>query len=131
MGLADATMRRPVLVGVGLAAGAGIAAVDNLAFSGEVSPTVVVAMLFAASAAAGALWPRHGWVAAATSWACVPLAHVVKHVLGQPDTLHPNTCGSILLLAVVSLVVVAIGTGCGILVRALTSMAAGSGPKRS
>jgi len=33
------------------------------------------------------------------------LIHFVKHVLGLPDTLHPNTYGSILMLAVFSLVV--------------------------
>jgi hypothetical protein len=119
----------PVRLGDGLAAGAAIAYVDNYAFDGEVSPIIVVAMLVAATAAAGAIWGWHGWVAAAAAWACVPLAHVAKHVLGLPDTMHPNTYASILQLAALSLVVATAGTGCGVLVRRLTTGAARSDSK--
>lgn len=125
MSRADVTITWPVQVGVGLAAGAAIAAVDNFAFEGEVSPIVIVALLLAATATAGFLWGRHGWGAALAAWAWVPLAHVVKHVLGLPDTLHPNTWASILMLAAFTLVVAAVGTGCGVLLRRL------SGPRRS
>jgi hypothetical protein len=53
------------------------------------------------------------------AWAWLTLVHLVKHVFGLPDTLHPNTYTSILMLAVFSLVVATIGTGCGILIRRL------------
>lgn len=109
----------PARLGVGLAAGVAIALVDNYAFAGEVSPIVIVGLLFAATAAAGAIWGREAWIAAAGVWACVPLAHLVKHVLGWPDTLHPNTYASILKLACFSLVVAMAGTGCGVLARRL------------
>ena len=69
--------------------------VDNGAFQGEVSPIVIVALLVAATASR-ALWGRSGSMAAAVTWACVPLAHVVEHVLELPDTLHPNTYTSTL-----------------------------------
>ncbi len=111
----------PVRLGAGLAAGAAIAYVDNCAFEGEASPIIIVAALFAATAAAGAIWGWRGWVAAGAAWACVPLAHVVKHLLGLPDTLHPNTYTSILYLAVFSLVVAIVGSGCGALVHGLTT----------
>ena len=111
-------------VGAGLAAGAAIVYVDNYAFEGEVSPIVVVAILLAASATAGAAWGRGGWVAAAVTWACVPLAHVFKRVQDMPDTLHPNTYMSILYLAAFTLVIATAGTACGLLVRRL---ATGSG----
>jgi hypothetical protein len=100
----------PVRLGAGLAAGAATVWVDNFAFQGEVSPIVIVAMLLAATASAGAIWGRRGWVAAAAAWACVPLAHLVKHELGLPDTLQPNTYASILYLAAFTLVVSAIGS---------------------
>jgi hypothetical protein len=82
---------------VGLLVGAAIVYVDNWAFDGEVSPIVIVVLLLVATALAGASWGQRGWVTAAVIWACVPLAHVIKHLLGLPDTLHPNTYASILL----------------------------------
>ena len=111
----------PALLGMGLLAGAAIAYVDNFAFQGEASPILIVALLLAATALAGALEGRNGWIAAGAAWACIPLAHVIKHVLGLPDTLHPNTYTSILYLAAFTLVVAASGTGCGLLVRRLAT----------
>jgi len=113
--------KRPVPLGVGLAAGAAIVYVDNYAFEGEVSPIIIVAMLLAATATAGATWGGRGWVAAIAVWACVPMAHLANHVLGLADTLHPNTYASILLLAAFTLVVATVGTVCGVLVRRLTT----------
>ncbi|MCX6549868.1 MAG: hypothetical protein NTY02_02475 [Acidobacteria bacterium] len=109
--------RLPVRVTAGLVAGAAIVCMDNFAFEGEVSPIVIVAMLLAATATAGAVWGRRGWVPAAAAWVCVPLAHVIKHVLGLRDTLHPNTYVSILYLAVFTLVVATVGTGLGVLLH--------------
>jgi len=111
----------PMHLGAGLVAGAAIVYVDNCAFEGEVSPLIIVALLLAATAIAGAMWGRSGWIAAAVTWACVPLAHLVKLLLGLPDTLHPNTYTSILYLAAFTLVVATGGTGCGVLVRRLTT----------
>jgi len=110
----------PVRAAVGFAIGVAIAAVDNFAFGGEVSPIVIFAMLLAATAIAGALWGGRGWMAAAAMWVCVPAAHIAKHVLGLPDTLHPNSYASILMLAAVTLVVASIGTGVGVSIRRLT-----------
>jgi hypothetical protein len=93
--------------------------VDNWAFDGETSPIIIVVMLLAATAAAGAVWGRGGWTAAMILWALLPLVHLVKHVLGLPDTLHPNTYASILLLAAFSLAVAAVGIGGGVLLRGL------------
>jgi hypothetical protein len=114
----------PTHVGAGLLAGAAIVYVDNCAFEGEVSPIIIVALLLAASAMAGAMWGPRGWITAAVTWACVPLAHVVKRALDLPDTLHPNTNTSILYLAAFTLVIATGGTACGVLVRRL---ATGSG----
>ncbi len=102
---------------VGSAVGLVIAGVDNFAFNGEVSPIVIVAMLFAGTATAGVVWGRHAWLAAGGMWLWTPLAHLVKHVLNLPDTMHPNTYVSIMLLAAFTLVIASIGTGCGILVH--------------
>jgi hypothetical protein len=102
---------------VGFGTGIAIACVDNFAFGGEVSPIVIVALLIAATATFGGIWGRGGWTTALAAWICVPLAHLVKHVLGLPDTLHPNTYTSILLLAVFTFVVATLGTGAGTLVH--------------
>ncbi len=111
----------PTHLGVGLVAGAAIAYVDNGAFRGEVSPIIIVVLLLGATAMAGATWGRSGWIAAAGTWACVPMAHFVKHVLDLPDTLHPNTYTSILYLAAFTLVVATGGTGGGVLVRRIAT----------
>ena len=108
-------------LGVGLVAGGAIVYVDNFALDGEVSPIIIVALLLATTAIAGAMWGRRGWISAAVTWACMPLAHIVKHVLGLPDTLHPNTYTSILYLAAFTLVVATGGTACGVLVRRLAT----------
>jgi hypothetical protein len=108
-------------LGAGVVAGAAIVYVDNFAFAGEVSPIVIVALLLVAAAIAGATWGRKGWIAAVVTWACVPFAHVVKHVFGLPETLHPNTYTSILYLAAFTLVIATVGMGCGLLVRRLAT----------
>jgi hypothetical protein len=107
---------RPKRFAFGLGTGIVIAAVDNFASGGEVSPIVIVALLIVATATFGGLWGRGGWSAALAAWMCLPLAHLVKHVLGLPDTLHPNTYRSILLLAAFTFVVATLGTVAGMLV---------------
>jgi hypothetical protein len=104
---------------VGVIGGAAVAFVDNCAFEGEASPILIIALLLAATATAGAIWGRSAWITAAAIWACVPSAHVVKHFFGLPDTLHPNTYTSILYLAAFTLVVAMVGTACGMLIRRL------------
>jgi hypothetical protein len=117
-----------LLLVVGFCAGVVIAAVDNFAFEGEVSPIVIVGMLFTATASFGAIWTWRGGLATVAAWACVPLAHVAKHVLGLPDTLQPNTYTSILLLAIFTFAVAVIGTGCGVLLRKLTTASSQGNP---
>ena len=105
----------PVRVGIGFVVGALIAAVDNLAFAGEVSPIAIFALLLIAGAAAGSLWGAQGWTAALAIWICVPAAHLIKHALGMADTIQPNTYASILLLAAVTLAVTLLGAAGGVL----------------
>jgi hypothetical protein len=104
-------------VAVGLAAGLAIAYVDNVAFEGEVSPIVTVAMLLATTTTAAGISGRRGWITAGAAWVCVPLVHLIKHVLGLPDTLHPNTYASILMLGVFTFAVTTLGTGAGMLIH--------------
>lgn len=106
---------------IGVFAGALIAAVDNFAFEGEVSPIVIVALLLIACGAFGILWRWHGWYAAVGAWICIPMAHVINQVLGLPDTLHPNTYASIAMLAAFTLVISLFGVGLGTMVRRLFS----------
>ncbi|MCB1051361.1 MAG: hypothetical protein H6510_17745 [Acidobacteria bacterium] len=109
---------RPILpLGIGLVAGLAIAFVDNVAFGGETSPIVIVGLLLAASASAGWVWGVQGWSAALGIWLWVPLAHLLKHLFGLPDTLQPNTYPSILLLAGFSFLVSALGYAAGLLIH--------------
>lgn len=105
---------------LGLAAGVAIVFADNIAFEGEISPIIIVVMLLAATIFAGWMWGRRAWLAAGLAWLCVPMAHLVKHVLGLPDTLHPNTYTSILLLAAFTGVVSLVGMGLGMAVNKMT-----------
>jgi hypothetical protein len=118
-------------VGVGLLAGAVIVYVDNFAFEGEVSPIVIVALLLAVTAVVAAIWGERGWVPVGVAWAGVPLAHLVKHALGLPDTLHPNTYTSILYLAAFTLCVATVGAGFGLLARRLARGSGGRHPRPS
>ena len=104
-------------LGAGLTAGAAIVFVDNFAFGGEVSPIVIVVLLLVATCTATGHWGRHGWITAGLTWVCVPLAHLVKHACDLPDTLHPNTYASIVLLAAFTAVVATLGAGSGMLVH--------------
>ena len=97
-----------------------MAAVDNVWFHGEVSPIVIVALLLVAAAAAGALWGAAGAIPAAIIWAWIPAVHVVKRLLGLPDTLQPNSYRSILLLAGFTLGVTAVGFAAGTLAHRMT-----------
>ena len=103
---------------VGLVAGAVIAGIDAFAFGGEVSPIVIVSLLLLATTAVAGLWGRAGRLAAAAAWVCLPLGHLVRHVLGLPDTVQPNTYASILLLAAFTFVIAVLGTGAGMLIHA-------------
>jgi hypothetical protein len=111
----------PAHLGAGVIGGAAIAFVDNCAFEGEASPILIIALLLAATTTAGAIWGRNAWMTAGVIWACVPLAHVVKHFFGLPDTLHPNTYTSILYLAAFTLVLAMLGAACGMLIRRLAA----------
>ena len=101
----------------GLVAGVAIAGVDNYAFGGEVSPIVIVALLFLVLAGMGALWGKAGIPPAVIVWVCVPVSHAAKHALGLPDSLHPNTYLSILELAGFTLAVSCVGALLGLLLN--------------
>jgi hypothetical protein len=102
---------------LGLLAGVALAAAANFSSLGEVSSIVIVAILFFVTFAAGAAWGSRAWVPSAVAWSCVPLSHVVKHAFHLADTLQPNTYRSILLLAVFTGAIAAVGTGLGIALR--------------
>jgi hypothetical protein len=108
-----------IRVGIGVIVGAGIAAVDNFAFGGEVSPIVIVGMLLVFSAAVGMIWGGRAAVAAAIAWVWLPMAHVLKHLMRLPDTIHPNNYASLLKLGAFTFVVTAIGLGFGLAFRRL------------
>ena len=103
-----------VLLGCGSALGAAIAAVDNLACGGEISPLVIVTLLAVTAAVAGLSAGGRGAVAALVAAAWLPAVHLVKKVLDVPDTLQPATYGSIAKLAALVIVVATVGATVGI-----------------
>jgi hypothetical protein len=121
----------PVRLGVGIASGVTIAAVDSLACQGEVSPIVIVFLLLGATAALGAIWGRRSWVSAVATWVCLPSAHLLMRLLGLPDTLHPNTWASLLLLAAFTFAVAAFGTAGGLVVHRLVRGSQGPSEPRA
>jgi len=93
------------------------AAVDNFAAGGEVSPITIIALLSASAGLLGFARPRSAWASAVLVGAWVPAAHVAKHLLGLPDTLHPNSYRSIAMLAAFCLVVCLVAAYLGALAR--------------
>lgn len=51
----------------------------------------------------------HALLTVALFWLWLPMARVIKKVLGLPDTLHPNTYSSILLYTIFTFAVSSIG----------------------
>ena len=94
-----------------------ISAVENFTFGGEITPIAIVALLLLATFSIGLAGTKRPWLAAALVWFWIPAAHLVKHALALPDTLHPNTYKSIEMLAIFSLFVCLIGVGVGIGIR--------------
>lgn len=76
--------------GIAILVGCGIAAVDNFVSGGEVSPIVMVGLLVVSCAVAGVVWGVRATLATVLIWIWLPMAHVIKHMLGLPDTL-PRT----------------------------------------
>lgn len=111
------TIKISALILIGIAAGLIIVAVDNFAFQGEVSPIMIVLMLVIVTSTSGFVLGRRGWIVSSIMWVCVPLAHFIKHFFGLPDTLHPNTYISIMLLAAFTLIVSVVGFGIGVLLK--------------
>ena len=107
-------------IGIALALGVAIAAVDNFAFGGETSPIFIFGLLFMATGLTGLVWRSRGWLAAALLWACIPAAHLINHVFGLRDTIQPNTYASISKLAAATFVVAVVATACGMAVGGLT-----------
>lgn len=102
---------------IGIVVGLTISIIDNYAFKGEVSPTVIVIMLLAASGFSGLLFGWDGWFTVFVMWLFIPGTHLIKYFFNLPDTLHPDTLNSIIKLGIFSFVVSAVGFGTGVMVR--------------
>lgn len=81
------------------------------------SPIVVVAVLLAFSGVIAFAWNRRAMVPLLMLWAPLPVSHAVRMALGLPDTLHPDTVGSLIALAAFAMLVVAVGGSVGALLR--------------
>jgi hypothetical protein len=118
--------RHPLLLRptVGLLIGAVLVYLDGYAFSGETGPIVTIGCLLVATVSLSLTWSTGAWVAASIAWVMLPLGHVIKHSLGIPDTIQPNTYISIAGLAAVTLIAATLGGGLGLLIRQLSGHSA-------
>lgn len=103
---------------LGLAAGLVVAAVDLYAAGGRVPPVVIVALQIAASGAVGGLWGWLAWPGALAVAAPQPAVHVIRHALGWPDAISPNTWDAIGMMALFALAVAGAGFAAGAVLRA-------------
>lgn len=113
--------RNILTIATGFLAGIIIVLVDNFAVDGEISPVVIVILLLVVSASAGIIWDTAGWITAAITWVFLPSAHLIRLFFSLPDILHPAANGSILKLAIFSMIITAAGTVTGILIRRMTT----------
>jgi hypothetical protein len=79
-------------------------------------------MLVIVTAVSGFIWGWRGWLVTYSTWLCIPFVHLIKHIFGLPDTLHPNTYSSIMMLGAFTLVVSTMGLGSGLLFRKVISI---------
>jgi len=102
---------------IGTLVGILIALIENFSMKGEISPFMIIVLLFSATGAYGWVWKRRAWKAAVAGWIWLPGSHLFKYCMGIPDSLHPDTLNSILLLALFTLGVSAAGLTCGAMLR--------------
>lgn len=102
----------------GLVAGLAISAVELYAAGGHVPPVVIVALQIAASAAIGGLWGWSAWPGAIAVAAPMPAVHAIRHALGWPDTISPNTWDAIVMMALFAVAVAGAGFAAGAVLRA-------------
>lgn len=103
----------PIPLLIAALSGLAISALDTFAIHGEISPILIVLLLLLVTVSLGITSGRRRWIAAGLVWFCLPAAHLIKHLLNLPDSLHPNTYPSILMLAAFSLAVCLGGTAIG------------------
>jgi hypothetical protein len=110
-------MKKYIIYTVSAAAGITICLIDNYAMNGEISPIVIVLLLFSFVAALSAFNRNNVWLGTLLVWVWLPASHLVKHLFDLPDSIHPNTYHSILLLALFTLTVSVIGLLAGTGIR--------------
>jgi hydrogenase/urease accessory protein HupE len=84
---------------------------------GDDTEKVTVLLWLVSSGVLGLLQPRQPWRWALLIGPWVAIVHGVRHALGIPDTMNPNTYATALILVPVSCVVCLIGAYCGALAR--------------
>jgi|GEM_PF-5378839 len=110
-------MKKYIIYIVSAVAGITISMIDNYAMNGEISPIVIVMLLFLSVTALSAFNPNNVWLNALLVWIWLPASHLIKHLLEMPDSIYPNTYKSILLLALFTFTICIVGLLIGIGIR--------------
>jgi hypothetical protein len=94
-----------------------IAALDRASFFGDDSAQFTVFLWLLASGLLGFTRPRRPWLWAVLIGPWLSLTNLVRHVLGLPGSVHPDTYTTILLLLPLSLAICSLGAYGGALAR--------------
>jgi hypothetical protein len=111
-------------VTTGFVAGVAVAAIEAWG-GGAVRPVVIVALVIAAGLGVGLRWAWGGWPGALALAVPVPGLHMVRHVLGLPDTIQPNTYDAIVMMALFHAALAGAGLAAGAVLRAAVADEAG------
>ena len=95
----------------------GTIAYLDAVFKSDDAPMVILALWILAGGALGIMGPFKPWRWAVVVALGVPAIHLIRHALGLPDNIHPNTYVSILLVGVVGLCAVLAGAYGGAFAR--------------
>lgn len=103
---------------VGLAAGIVVSAVELYAVGGHLPPVVIVALQIVVAAALGVVWGWTAWPGTLAAALPLPAVHALRHALGWPDTISPNTWDAITMMTLFALAVGGAGLAAGAIARA-------------
>ena len=119
MNVTNRSERIAFLVATGL--GLLTAVADIAAPFGDDSSKLTLLLWLFFSGSLGFAMPRSPWRWALLVGCWVSLGHLVVHVLGFPDSIHPNTYATIVILIPVSLAVCSVAAYGGAAARHLTA----------
>jgi hypothetical protein len=113
----DSRASQALAIVIASISGLVIAALDRAAPFGDDSAKLTLLLWLLASGLLGFARPRRPWLWAVLIGPWLSLTNLVRHVLGLPGSVHPDSYRTILLLLPLSLAVCSLGAYGGALAR--------------